>query len=115
MPPDEDTRRVCRSVRLATLGGSNGIGVAPNRKMASTPRTLDRRELLAVLGAGVGAALTGGCAAASTSPSTTTSSTTTTPGSSSSCAVTPSETEGPYPDHVGMINNAAFFRRDITE
>ncbi|PYR63184.1 MAG: intradiol ring-cleavage dioxygenase [Acidobacteria bacterium] len=35
--------------------------------------------------------------------------------STGSCAVTPSETEGPYPDKTGMINNSAFFRRDITE
>ena len=44
-------------------------------------------------------------------------STTTTTGAttSTSCAVTPSETEGPYPDKTGMINNSAFFRRDITE
>lgn len=80
---------------------------------------LHQRELLAVLGAGFSAALAG-CGSSSTSPtSTTTTSATTTPTtggtSSTSCAVVPSETEGPYPDTTGMINNSAFFRRDITE
>src|SRR5262249_10134332 len=31
------------------------------------------------------------------------------------CAVSPTETRGPYPDTVGMIGNEAFYRRDITE
>ena len=35
--------------------------------------------------------------------------------SSATCVVAPTETEGPYPDKLGMINNSAFFRRDITE
>src|SRR2546425_5814816 len=76
-----------------------------------------RREVLAVLGAGVGAVLAG-CGSTPTSPSSTTTGTTTSGGGTSStgsCAVTPSETEGPYPDKTGMINNSAFFRRDITE
>src|SRR5262249_8605019 len=34
---------------------------------------------------------------------------------SSTCVVTPSETEGPYPDRTGMISNQAFYRRNITE
>ena len=29
--------------------------------------------------------------------------------------MTPSETEGPYPDKIGMLGNSAYFRRDITE
>ena len=76
-----------------------------------------RREVLAVLSAGVGAVLAG-CGSTPTSPSSTTTGTTTGGGgtsSTTSCAVTPSETEGPYPDKTGMINNSAFFRRDITE
>ena len=75
-----------------------------------------RREVLAVLGAGVGAVLAG-CGASPTTPTSTTTTTTTGGGtpSTASCAVTPSETEGPYPDKTGMLNNAAFFRRDITE
>ena len=75
-----------------------------------------RREVLAVLSAGVGAVLAG-CGSTPTTPSSTTTPTTTGGGTSStaSCAATPSETEGPYPDKTGMINNSAFFRRDITE
>jgi protocatechuate 3,4-dioxygenase beta subunit len=76
-----------------------------------------RREVLAVLSAGVGAVLAG-CGSTPTTPSSTTTTTTTTGGgtsSTASCAATPSETEGPYPDKTGMINNSAFLRRDITE
>ena len=80
-------------------------------------KVLHRRELLAVLSAGFGAALAGCGSSSPASPSTSTTTTTPTTGgtTSTSCAVTPSETEGPYPDKTGMINNSAFFRRDITE
>jgi protocatechuate 3,4-dioxygenase beta subunit len=78
-------------------------------------KVLHRRELLAVLSAGFGAALAGCGSSSPTSPSTSASTTTTTGTTSTSCAVTPSETEGPYPDKTRMINNSAFFRRDITE
>jgi protocatechuate 3,4-dioxygenase beta subunit len=74
---------------------------------------LHRRELLATLGAGFGAALSA-CSSSPIAASTVTS-TGTTGGTGSSCAITPSETEGPYPDKTGMLNNSAFFRRDITE
>jgi protocatechuate 3,4-dioxygenase beta subunit len=78
-------------------------------------RTLRRREVLAALGAGVGAAVAA-CGGSSTSPTATTTTTTTTPGTvNAACAVSPTETRGPYPDTTGMINNSAFFRRDITE
>src|SRR5262245_20180176 len=74
---------------------------------------LTRREALGSLGGVAAAAFTAACSQSSESP---TSPSTTSGGStSSSCAVTPSETEGPYPDRLGMINNQAFFRRDITE
>ena len=76
-------------------------------------KRLHRRELLATLGAGFGAALTA-CASSPTAPTTTTN-TGTTGGTGLSCAITPSETEGPYPDKTGMLNNSAFFRRDVTE
>jgi protocatechuate 3,4-dioxygenase beta subunit len=75
-------------------------------------KRLHRRELLATLGAGLGAALTA-CASSPTSPTTT--NTGTPGGTGSSCAITPSETQGPYPDKTGMLNNQAFFRRDVTE
>jgi protocatechuate 3,4-dioxygenase beta subunit len=78
-------------------------------------RTLRRREVLAALGAGVGAAVAA-CGGSSTSPTATTTTTTTTPGTvNAACAVSPTETRGPYPDTTGMINNSASFRRDITE
>src|SRR5215471_7515366 len=67
-----------------------------------------RRDLLAAIGAGAAGAL-----AACSSP--TTPSCTTTSGSNSSCVVTPTETEGPYPDRTGMVSNQAFYRRNVTE
>jgi len=68
---------------------------------------------LGAIGSVASVVLTAACANSSDSP---TSPTSTTGGSTSSaCAVTPSETEGPYPDRLGMINSQAFFRRDITE
>jgi len=79
-------------------------------------KTFHRREMLAVLGAGLGGALAS-CGGSTTSPSGTASTGATSSGgtSSTTCVVSPSETEGPYPDKLGMINNPAFFRRDITE
>ena len=85
----------------------------------SERRTVGRREMLAVLGAGVGAVLAG-CGSSTPTAPTTTSSTGDSSGTSggvstSSCAATAAETAGPYPDKLGMIGNAAFHRRDITE
>jgi protocatechuate 3,4-dioxygenase beta subunit len=75
---------------------------------------LNRREALEALSGFAGMmVLTTACDSAS-SPASPSSSTTTTT-SSSTCAVTPSETEGPYPDKTGMINNSAYYRRDVTE
>jgi protocatechuate 3,4-dioxygenase beta subunit len=74
---------------------------------------LSRREALEALGGFAGMmVLTTGCDSAS-SPVSPSSSTATT--SSSTCSVTPSETEGPYPDKTGMVNNSAYYRRDVTE
>src|SRR5262245_49906381 len=74
---------------------------------------LTRRQALEALGGVAGMALTAACATSGDSP---TSPTSTSAGSaSSSCASTPNETEGPYPDRMGMVNNQAFFRRDVTE
>ena len=81
--------------------------------MVYFPKKIDRREALAALGASVGAAAIAACTGSPTSADTTTTTPTTT--NNSSCAVSPTETRGPYPDTVGMINNPAFFRRDITE
>jgi len=76
-------------------------------------RSLTRREALGTIGAAMGGFFSacGGTPTSATSTSTT--STTTTTGSS--CAVTATETAGPYPDIMGMLNNPAFNRRDITE
>ena len=88
--------------------------------MVRESKQLRRREMLAVLGAGVGAVF-GACGSSPTSPSSgaiTASSSSGSGGtgtSGASCAVIPSETEGPYPDKTGMISNSAFFRRDVTE
>ena len=81
-----------------------------------SPR-LGRRKLLATIAAGFGGAVAG-CSSSSspTAPSTGATTTTTTGGTTNAtCAVAATETEGPYPDRLGMINNSAFFRRDVTE
>jgi protocatechuate 3,4-dioxygenase beta subunit len=72
---------------------------------------IGRREALAIIGA-AGAAAALGCSNALTSPSgsTTSSSSTTDPTSTNAaCAVTPSETAGPYPSLTSLI------RSDIRE
>src|SRR5215471_461269 len=76
-------------------------------------RSLTRREALGTIGAAVGGFLSA-CGGSPTS-ATRTSPTTTTTTTGSSCAVTATETAGPYPDIMGMLNNPAFNRRDITE
>ena len=87
--------------------------------MSPINRKLTRRDVLASLGL-AGAAMVAACSSSPTSASPTASTATaatTTGGTSttSSCVVTPEETAGPYPDRLGMINNQAFFRQDITE
>jgi protocatechuate 3,4-dioxygenase beta subunit len=67
--------------------------------MAKTPTAVSRREALGVLGA-TAAALSAGCGGSPTGPTTSTSSattgTTTPPAGSSTCAITPTETLGPF-------------------
>src|SRR5262245_1269734 len=75
---------------------------------------LSRREALGTIGAAVGGLLAA-CGGSPTSATTTSTTTSTTTGSSSACAVTATETAGPYPDILGMLNNPAFNRRDVTE
>jgi protocatechuate 3,4-dioxygenase beta subunit len=77
------------------------------------PKKLDRRQALAALGAGVSAAVAACSSSSPASPDATSTTTTTT--NNAACVVSPAETRGPYPDTVGMISNAAFYRRDITE
>jgi len=69
---------------------------------------MNRREAIGAMGA-ASAALALGCTGDTvTGPSTTTGTTTTT-GTNAACAVTPSETAGPFP------SRADFFRNDIRE
>ena len=86
---------------------------------------VSRREALGLLGF-AGAAMGAGCGTSPTTPSaltttsgTTASNTSTSSGTSATtsagCVTSPEETAGPYPDRIGMINNTAYFRSDITE
>jgi len=70
-------------------------------------RKMGRREAIGVMGA-ASAALAFGCGDSPTSPSTTSTGTTTT-STNAACAVTPSETVGPYPSLTDLI------RSDIRE
>jgi protocatechuate 3,4-dioxygenase beta subunit len=71
-------------------------------------RKIGRRELIGAIGA-TGAAVAFGCGSSANSPTSPTTTTTTTTGSNSACAVTPTETVGPYPSLVDL------FRSDIRE
>jgi protocatechuate 3,4-dioxygenase beta subunit len=72
-------------------------------------RKINRRELIGAMGAAAGAAVAFGCGSSPTSPTETTTTTTTTTGTNSACAVTPTETVGPYPSLTDL------FRSDIRE
>ena len=83
--------------------------------MNNTKNSLNRREALGFLGA-AGLAFVGGCASPASPSETNTGSTGSTGGTNTTnCVVTPEETAGPYPDRTGMLNNQAFYRRDVTE
>jgi hypothetical protein len=68
---------------------------------------LTRGEALGTLGAAVGGLLTA-CGGSSTNATNSSTTATTTTGSSAACAVTATETAGPYPDILGMLSNPAF-------
>ena len=77
-----------------------------------TRKRFSRRRILGTLGGAVGVAVAGACGGSSpTGTSEAASSTTTSPSAvaSGTCAVTPSETAGPYPSRSDV------FRSDITE
>jgi len=77
---------------------------------------LTRREIIGALSAAGAAALSAACGSSPTNPSSVTDTGTSTGGTTTgACAVINSETEGPYPDRTGMINNEAFYRQDVTE
>jgi protocatechuate 3,4-dioxygenase beta subunit len=82
--------------------------------MSPANRRVSRRRLLETLGL-AGSALLTGCSSSAMSASAATSASAGGSTATSSCAVTPEETAGPYPDRTGMINQPAFFRQDITE
>jgi protocatechuate 3,4-dioxygenase beta subunit len=69
-------------------------------------KKIGRRELIGAMSAAAGAAVAFGCGSSPTSPTTTT---TTTTGTNSACAVTPTETLGPYPSLTDL------FRSDIRD
>ena len=74
-----------------------------------TTKKLSRREALGMMGA-AGAAASLGCGSeGTTSPTTTTGTTDTTGGTGASCAVSPTETIGPYPSLTNFV------RSDIRE
>jgi protocatechuate 3,4-dioxygenase beta subunit len=74
-----------------------------------TTRKISRREVLGMMGV-AGAAASLGCGSqGTTSPTTTASPTATTGGSAASCAVSPTETIGPYPSLTNFV------RSDIRE
>lgn len=79
--------------------------------------SMSRRRILGTLGVAFGG-LFGACSGSPTSATSTTSGSTGSSSggtSTSSCAVTATETEGPYADILGIVNNPAFYRRDVTE
>jgi protocatechuate 3,4-dioxygenase beta subunit len=71
-------------------------------------KRIGRREAIGAMGAGA-AALAFGCGGSSGSPTSPTTTTTTTTGTNAACAVTPTETVGPYPSLTDL------FRSDIRE
>jgi protocatechuate 3,4-dioxygenase beta subunit len=72
-------------------------------------KAMHRREAIGVLGAAGAAAIAYGCGGASASPTSPTTTGTTATGTNSACAVTPTETIGPYPTLTDL------FRSDIRE
>ena len=72
-------------------------------------KKINRRELIGAMGAAAGAAVAFGCGSSPTSPTSTSTTPTTTTGTNAACAVTPTETLGPYPSLTDL------FRSDIRE
>ena len=72
-------------------------------------KRINRREAIGAMGAAAGAALGFGCSNSATSPSATSTTGTTTGSTNAACAVTPTETIGPYPSLTSIV------RSDIRE
>ena len=78
------------------------------RVMKMNNKKVTRREALGVLGA-AGAAFAVGCGGSPTNPSSTSTNTTNTTSTNAACAVTPTETAGPFPSLTDL------FRSDIRD
>jgi len=74
-----------------------------------TTKRINRREAIGAMGAAAGAALGFGCSNSATGPSATSTTGTTTGSTNAACAVTPTETIGPYPSVTSVV------RSDIRE
>ena len=72
-------------------------------------KRINRREIIGAMGAAAGAALGFGCSTSATGPSATSTTGTTTGSTNAACAVTPSETIGPFPSLTSIV------RSDIRE
>jgi protocatechuate 3,4-dioxygenase beta subunit len=72
-------------------------------------KRINRRVAIGAMGAAAGAALGFGCSNSATSPSATSTTGTTTGSTNAACAVTPSETIGPFPSVTSIV------RSDIRE
>ena len=72
-------------------------------------KRINRREAIGAMGAAAGAALGFGCSTSATGPSATSTTGTTTGSTNAACAVTPSETIGPFPSLTSIV------RSDIRE
>ncbi len=72
-------------------------------------KKINRRELIGAMGAAASAAVAFGCGSSPTSPTSTSTTPTTTTGTNAACAVTPTETLGPYPSLTDLM------RSDIRE
>ena len=72
-------------------------------------KKINRRELIGAMGAAASAAVAFGCGSSPTSPTSTSTTPTPTTGTNAACAVTPTETLGPYPSLTDFI------RSDIRE
>src|SRR6185295_5386787 len=93
-----------------TFVGSNKEGhqTRPGRGARMKTSKIGRREAMAAIGA-AGAAVALGCGDSPASPSSTTTTTTPTTSTNTACAVTPTETIGPYPSLTDL------FRSDVRE
>jgi protocatechuate 3,4-dioxygenase beta subunit len=102
-------RRRCQRLTSKTAADPVTDWGPAHEEIEMQSRKINRRELIGAMGAAAGAAVAFGCGSSPTSPTETTTTTTTTTGTNSACAVTPTETVGPYPSLTDL------FRSDIRE